>query len=291
MGFEELAKAAKFRRFCRLLCASTGVSLVFASPSDKVREMLDYKREEAPLCEFLRRDSRFLARCRECDKLRCREAVSKGKGFFYKCHAGLVDMAVPLFIDGRHLGTFMGGQMLPRRPDEASFKEFSEGLEEFGYAREPLRRLFMAAPWMEEAKLRNIVDLVSLFSEHFQELGSRLLEDSKAKSPVDRAKEFMHANFRKPLSLEGVSSMFGLSAPYFSALFKKESGEGFSERLRRIRVEHAKRLLEAGEYEISRVASESGFASIASFNRCFKLFAGANPSSYRAKLRKRRPFS
>ncbi len=285
LGFNEVSKASKFRKFCHLLCETTGVYLVFASPSVKLRDMLYYRRENGSLCEHLRRDPAFRLRCDECDRLRCGEAVLRRKGFHYECHAGLVDIAVPVFIDGSHVGTFMGGQLLPKFPDAESFKAFASKLKGFSFDRKELRRLFLANPWMEDAKVRNIVELVSIFAGHFQELGSRLVEERKAASPVELACERIQRRLKEPLSLSELSRSLGLSAPYFSALFKKSIGEGYLEYVRRLRVEHAKRLLEDSPYAISRVASESGFSSIASFNRCFRQLAGTSPSAYRAKLR------
>ena len=286
IGFNELSKATKFRKFCRLLCETTGVSLVFVAPSDNVRDMLDYRREMALLCEFLRHKDDFLSKCRECDRRSCNEAVLRRKGFFYRCHAGLMDIVVPVFVEGLHVGTFMGGQLLPAAPDKASFKDFASGLKEYGYENKMLRKLFFANPWMEKTRLGNIVELVSLFAGHFQELGSRLLEERNSKSSVEEACDYIQAHLKEPLTLEGVSSKLGLSPPYFSSLFKKRTDEGFLEYVRRLRIEHAKRLLEDSNYEVSRVATESGFASIASFNRCFRQLSGTNPSAYRSRFRR-----
>jgi signal transduction histidine kinase/ligand-binding sensor protein/ActR/RegA family two-component response regulator len=66
-------------------------------------------------CEKLTRKSpEGLRRCVECDK--------KGVGI-YKCHAGLVDFATPItLVDGTVLGSIVGGQVLPLKPDEAKFR-------------------------------------------------------------------------------------------------------------------------------------------------------------------------
>ena len=47
----------------------------------------------------------------------------------------------------------------------------------------------------------------------------------------------------------------------------------------------AKRRAGTGERSLLEVAFEAGFSSKASFNRCFKLYAGETPSAFAARLK------
>ena len=53
------------------------------------------------------------ARCEKCDR--------EGKGI-YHCHAGLIDFAIDLTINGEKVGSIIGGQVLPKNPDEEEFR-------------------------------------------------------------------------------------------------------------------------------------------------------------------------
>ena len=66
-------------------------------------------------CQKLTRKSpEGLRRCIECDQ--------KGTGI-YLCHAGLVDFATSITLeDGTLLGNIIGGQVLPKQPDEAKYR-------------------------------------------------------------------------------------------------------------------------------------------------------------------------
>jgi AraC-like DNA-binding protein len=50
-------------------------------------------------------------------------------------------------------------------------------------------------------------------------------------------------------------------------------------------VEEAKTLLVETQADISTISEESGFNSIATFNRVFKDIAGLSPTEYRAKYK------
>lgn len=63
------------------------------------------------------------------------EAARLGKPVVYECHAGLIDFAVPIVLEGRQIGTILGGQVLTEAPDEQKYRELARkfGLDEEGY--------------------------------------------------------------------------------------------------------------------------------------------------------------
>jgi AraC-like DNA-binding protein len=59
-------------------------------------------------------------------------------------------------------------------------------------------------------------------------------------------------------------------------------GKSFPQLLNELRVEDAKTMLRNSTFSVQVIASESGFNSLASFNRVFRHLTGDTPSSYRA---------
>lgn len=59
---------------------------------------------------------------------RCEKNDREGKGV-YNCHAGLVDFGIPITLeDGTVLGSIIGGQVLPEKPDEEKFRSIAREL-------------------------------------------------------------------------------------------------------------------------------------------------------------------
>ena len=57
------------------------------------------------------------------------EAAAKQDGvLIYTCYAGITVFAVPIRIEGRHLATMLGGQLLAESPDEEKFRELARKL-------------------------------------------------------------------------------------------------------------------------------------------------------------------
>ncbi|MGB8454035.1 MAG: PocR ligand-binding domain-containing protein [Anaerocolumna sp.] len=61
-------------------------------------------------------------RCALSHKKGGEEAAKKGKPYIYKCHAGLIDFAAPIIVDGNLIGTILGGQILTAKPEEEGFR-------------------------------------------------------------------------------------------------------------------------------------------------------------------------
>nr|WP_249030682.1 PocR ligand-binding domain-containing protein [Sporomusa acidovorans] len=74
-------------------------------------------------------------RCAESHRKGGEEAVRTGKPVVYECHAGLIDFAAPILVEGKLLGTILGGQVLTSSPDEDKYRKIANeiGVDGSGY--------------------------------------------------------------------------------------------------------------------------------------------------------------
>jgi YesN/AraC family two-component response regulator len=96
-----------------------------------------------------------------------------------------------------------------------------------------------------------------------------------------RAERFIWENYTRKISLKEVAGASGLSAPYFSTVFRDEMGENFSNYLNRIRVEKAAEMLKETELPFSGISAACGFEDHAWFSKIFKNYTGFSPRKYR----------
>ncbi len=64
-------------------------------------------------------------RCNKCDLQGGEESSKTGRPAVYYCHGGLVDFAAPIVLNGQHIGSLIGGQVLPEEPDEEKFRKIA----------------------------------------------------------------------------------------------------------------------------------------------------------------------
>ena len=93
---------------------------------------------------------------------------------------------------------------------------------------------------------------------------------------------YINNHYREELSLEDVAKFAGFSRSYFSRSFKRQTGYSFKDYLCQKRLQVAMDLLIRTNRSMRDVAIESGFGSVATFNRVFREKKGCTPTQYRA---------
>lgn len=125
--------------------------------------------------------------------------------------------------------------------------------------------LFQALGRLQETYIRELVE---------QREGDML-------RPIRQAKQYIQNHYSEPITQEEVSGIVGLSSTYFSALFKKEEGEGFAKYLTGVRMEQAKILLRESTYSVSEICRRVGYNDLKHFTHNFEKAAGLKPAAYR----------
>jgi len=97
---------------------------------------------------------------------------------------------------------------------------------------------------------------------------------------VINVQKYINNHMEERLSLNEVAAVFGLSANYLSALFKKTCNIGFSEYITQKKVARAKVLLLAENMKIYEVADKLGFESAFYFSKVFKKVEGISPREF-----------
>ena len=92
--------------------------------------------------------------------------------------------------------------------------------------------------------------------------------------------------FRDPeLTVARLGRRLGVPARAVSSAVNRVTGENTSRYINRLRVEHARHLLESTNLPVTDVMLESGFLSKSSFNTEFRRIAGTTPSEHRKSHR------
>ncbi len=94
--------------------------------------------------------------------------------------------------------------------------------------------------------------------------------------------DYISKNFDKAITMQDTAEALGYEYHYFSQMFHKIFSVNFKEFLNSYRYEKACELLEHGDYNITKVSTQSGFQSIRSFNNTFKALSGITPSEYKS---------
>lgn len=105
---------------------------------------------------------------------------------------------------------------------------------------------------------------------------------------VSRAMQYVRRHYTEPIGLGHAAREVGLSLPYLSRAFKRETGMGFNEYLLDCRLREVCGALESSLDTIKSIAAHAGFHDYQHFCKVFKKKYGQSPASYR-KERQRPP--
>ena len=95
----------------------------------------------------------------------------------------------------------------------------------------------------------------------------------------------LERTFYKAQGVDEVAARLGLSRRAFTSLFRRATGDSFASCVRKLRVQHAKRLLETSERTVLAIAFECGFEDVSGFHRAFKADTGTSPDAWRKRTR------
>ncbi len=145
--FEALAASAVFAEFGASLRRLTGLPLSLNTPGVTATRPPPSGGHSNPLCELIRNTPRGEARCQACDRRHQAQAATQGRAKLYTCHAGFLDMAVPLFVDGRHVATISCGQVLSEPPSPAAARRLRRRLAWLPVSEREFRAAYRRAPY------------------------------------------------------------------------------------------------------------------------------------------------
>lgn len=108
------------------------------------------------------------------------------------------------------------------------------------------------------------------------------LDETPTDDRVRRAFLIMEQNIAEPISIEAIAERIELSPRQLERLFRTALGERPAAVYRRLRLGHARWLIENTPKSLTAVAVETGFCDAAHFSRQFRAAFGTAPSELRA---------
>lgn len=125
-------------------------------------------------------------RCAESHRKGGEEAARTGKVVIYECHAGLIDFAAPIMLEGNLIGTILGGQVLESAPEEDKYRRVAKeiGVDPDGYVKAVQEVNILKRKRIEAAA--NVLFLVA------NNMSNSAYQQLKLKSAVDTLSDNLH---------------------------------------------------------------------------------------------------
>lgn len=107
--------------------------------------------------------------------------------------------------------------------------------------------------------------------------------DTRWKSVVNRTRAFVCEHYHEALSLKQIAGLCDINTSYLGQVFRKATGESFTNYVNRYRVERAKELLAQTTLKVYEVSERVGFTDYHYFLKIFKKVTGIVPTDTRCE--------
>jgi transcriptional regulator GlxA family with amidase domain len=103
-------------------------------------------------------------------------------------------------------------------------------------------------------------------------------------TPVHRAKKYIRDNLKSAFDLGAVAVASGMSVRSLQRKFKAQTGMTPLSFQQKLRIDHAKRLLESSKFSVGQIAIEVGYCDEAAFRKLFRDRTNLTPSDFRRRF-------
>lgn len=132
-------------------------------------------------------------RCNQCDLKGGEQAKATGKPAVYYCHAGLVDFAAPIIVNGKQIGSLIGGQVLTSEPDLDKFRAIAE---EIGVDPDEYVEAVKKVPIVSEDKINSAAELLFKMAEALSQVGYERYSISAEHTGSEAVFKEIHTEYR-----------------------------------------------------------------------------------------------
>ena len=127
--------------------------------------------------------------------------------------------------------------------------------------------------------ISHVLELILISFKNDLETSNSTHEQSP--TSIQKALLYIHSHFKENPKMGDVAKMLYLNENYFCTLFKEHIGETYKDYLKKLKLEHAKKLIINTDIPLTQISLECGYSSHSNFNRDFKKFFGFSPSEMR----------
>lgn len=103
---------------------------------------------------------------------------------------------------------------------------------------------------------------------------------------IKKAQEYIEQQYAEKLTVDQIAAKFAIVRRTFERRFKKATCNTVVEYIQRVRIEAAKKELEAGRKTVNEVMYDVGYTDSDAFRNVFKEISGMSPIEYRGKYNK-----
>lgn len=160
----DIVNIPAFEEAADLFYRITGMTFSFP---DREGNIVFYPHEaRCRFCQLIQSAPAGFQRCQDSDSQAAEIALRERKPMSYTCHAGLVDVVVPVVVGEERFGCFYSGQSLLSPPTPIGFRDVKSRVADLGLDLDELRAAYREVAQVDSYRLGIAMELLSIMSSH-----------------------------------------------------------------------------------------------------------------------------
>ncbi|MDO4618074.1 MAG: PocR ligand-binding domain-containing protein [Clostridia bacterium] len=213
-------------------------------------------------------------KCGESDLVILKKCKKTLKPEMHICHAGLVDIAVPIVKGDMLMGFMIMGQMKRDIP-------FSEIKGEAGFPNADMEKLEEYYKYLyvyDDNSVKSIQSLAVMLTAYIM---SENMISQELNEALEEIIAFIKDNMSEEITVSSLSKKFGFSKNTLYRLFEGQLGMPVNEYIIKTKIDSAKEMLGDKTLRIREISERLGIENYSYFAKIFKSKTGITPSEYR----------
>lgn len=230
--------------------------------------------ENCRYCKAIQSTEQGKRACICSDRELFKKSRESRKAEVHICHAGLVDVSVPIMYEDVIIGYIIFGQIKV----DTDFEGIKEYLVKLGLDENEMGDYFSEISVFDENKIQSISNIANMLAKHIL-LENMLKPDFD--EGVQKTINYINDNLDSELSIQSLSKNVNISKSVLYRRFQSCFNCTVNQYISRTRIEKAKLLLRENILSVEEISQKVGFMSGSYFSKKFKKDVGISPYKYR----------
>lgn len=242
------------------------------------KEIISYPKENCTFCKMMKKCPQTRRRCNYADRRAFEKCEKENQLVIYKCHAGLVEAAMPLHDNEKIIGYLMFGQITDSTDKTALSNKVDGWVQKYGLDSENLKHGIDNISYIPEEQIKSAAKIMEACTSYI--IYKELITPDNDKF-LEAAKNYIETHLGDDIEIETLCSELHIGRTKLYKIFRSELKMGISKYILTRRLHNAKKLLKSSELPIPEIANRVGFSDYNYFSRVYKKRYGKSPKHYR----------
>lgn len=246
---------------------------------EQFRELIAYPEHRPAFCQLIRSCEAGRRACIQCDQNAGRIASKQKSAYIYRCHAGLTEAIMPLYVGDVLAGYLLFGHIFSYGSYDAGWQVIRQFCKDYPVDADELEAACRAMPRRDADYIKAAARILHATASYLALERVAVLRQDSAAARLD---EYLNEHCTEALDTRRICQELHLGRTRLFQLCQQMYGVGPAEHIRSLRIQRAKKLLEQRqEMRVAEVGQSCGYSDESYFIAVFAREVGVPPGRYR----------